>query len=86
MPKPQEEPVLLPPGPVDFDKLCAALRDGKEADKAIEAATKNNPKPEEVDMEKVAAEQAEHLADLRGLTETTPGTSGKTAVSTAGKE
>lgn len=43
----------LPSGPVDFDALRAACLAGATAQEAINAATANNPKPEEV----VLAEQ-----------------------------
>jgi hypothetical protein len=49
------EAFALPAGPVDFDALCAALKAGKSAQEAVEAATKDNPVPEQVTETEVAA-------------------------------
>lgn len=65
MTKPNEDPIILPPGPVDFDKLSAALRKGADHEKAIEAATKDTPKLEEVDMEAVEAERRAAIAKMQ---------------------
>lgn len=83
MTKAQEEPVILPPGPVDFDKLQEALRAGKSGDDAVKAATKDNPKPKEVDMEAVAKAEQERIA---ALMEPTPEATGTVQLSKAGKE
>lgn len=54
-PKVTAEAIALPAGPVDFDALCAALKAGKSAEQAVEAATKDNPVPKQVTDTEVAA-------------------------------
>lgn len=85
MTKPNEDPIILPPGPVDFDKLSAALRKGADHEKAIEAATKDNPKPEEVDMEAVEAERRAALQQAQAAPEETKEVA-KSGATAAGKE
>lgn len=71
MTKVNEDPIILPPGSIDFDKLSAALKAGKSHEEAIEAGTKDNPKPEEVDMEKVEAERLAALQPVEEASATT---------------
>lgn len=54
-----EEAISLPAGPVDFDKLTAAIKAGKTAEQAVTAATKDNPVPQQVEPDLTAPVVAE---------------------------